>query len=107
MRTASETENSYAKETSSDYFKNANKLVKDMHTHHDEKPECAHDVALVLKTIANTEEHPDPDEIGGIDLKALYSTLSLLAMGYPVEELNDLTHLFLAECVDVSSLDFL
>lgn len=43
----------------------------------DGEPASSQDIALVLKTIANTEEHPDPDDIGGIDLKYNYIFLKL------------------------------
>lgn len=51
------------------YFQTADSLVNDFNTKSSRQLNSDLDVALVLKTIANTEEHPDPDEIGGIDLK--------------------------------------
>lgn len=30
---------------------------------------CKHDIPLILHSITNTEEHPPPEKVGGIDLK--------------------------------------
>lgn len=76
------------------------------------------DMARVLQTIAETEDHPKLLSVGGIDLKyicetcililiiksflhiyrLLYKTLANLSMGHPTMELNKDSHIFLNEC---------
>lgn len=49
-------------------FEEANNLVEKLEAKHC-KATCSYDVSLVLQTIANTEDHPAPEDIGDIDLK--------------------------------------
>lgn len=66
---AAEAQQLVNEETLSENFCEANRLVEDLQISGNEKNSCMHDVALVLKTIANTEKHPKPELVGGIDLK--------------------------------------
>lgn len=49
-------------------FEEANNLVEKLEAKNC-KATCSYDVSLVLQTIAHTEDHPAPSDIGDIDLK--------------------------------------
>lgn len=52
-------------------FEEANNLVERLAAKNC-KATCSYDVSLVLQTIAHTEDHPAPEDIGDIDLKYLF-----------------------------------
>lgn len=57
---------------------------------------------VTLEAIANLDALPKPEEVNGIDLKALYRMMASLSAGYPVEELDDgPTKEFLKHCYKV------
>lgn len=69
VQKSAEAQKLVVEENHSEYFKDADNLVQDLLRDSEDKPKNVQDIALLLKTIAVTEEHPDPEEIGGIDLK--------------------------------------
>nr|XP_019562453.2 uncharacterized protein LOC109430822 [Aedes albopictus] len=49
------------------------------------------ELPLALKTIAATEQFPEPSRAGGVDFRLLYSNLSNMMLGHPIQEMNTAT----------------
>ena len=67
------------------------------------QPSIRYDSAVVLKTLEVLENHPQCEEVGGVDIKQIYHILTNLSLGLPVEEPTDETADFLHEIYDVSN----
>lgn len=61
------------------------------------KETCNHELPLAMKTIALSEQFPDPKNACGVDFKLLYMNLSNMMLGYPIEEMNAATAKILKE----------
>ncbi|XP_065081150.1 uncharacterized protein LOC135703761 [Ochlerotatus camptorhynchus] len=49
------------------------------------------EIPLALRTIAMTEQFPDPTYANGVNFKLLYTNLSNMMLGHPVQEMNAAT----------------
>uniref|UniRef100_A0A1A9UNF2 Uncharacterized protein n=1 Tax=Glossina austeni TaxID=7395 RepID=A0A1A9UNF2_GLOAU len=61
---------------------------------------CHYEAGVVLNAIANNENHPNPGEIKGIDLKAVYTFLSNASFGLPQAQLDSISSTFLIEEIE-------
>ncbi|XP_050332854.1 uncharacterized protein LOC126761021 [Bactrocera neohumeralis] len=57
---------------------------------------CVYEPALVINAIANNEDIPEPKELDGVDLKAVYKFLGNALMGLPQPNLDAKSAEFLA-----------
>ncbi|XP_039963909.1 uncharacterized protein LOC120776904 [Bactrocera tryoni] len=57
---------------------------------------CVYEPALVINAIANNEDFPEPKELDGVDLKAVYKFLGNALMGLPQPNLDAKSAEFLA-----------
>ncbi|XP_055628924.1 uncharacterized protein LOC129770243 [Toxorhynchites rutilus septentrionalis] len=55
------------------------------------KETCNHELALAMKTIANTERFPEPKKANGVNFKLLYLNLSNMMLGHPIQQMNSAT----------------
>uniref|UniRef100_A0A1A9URS3 Uncharacterized protein n=1 Tax=Glossina austeni TaxID=7395 RepID=A0A1A9URS3_GLOAU len=58
---------------------------------------CHYELGVVLNAIANNESYPNPAEINGIDLKAIYTFLSNSLFGLPQPRLDSASSAFLID----------
>ena len=65
------------------------KIVQNANRSH--RSDCGHVLPKVLEWIANHEDHPDPEECGGIDYKAIYLHLAHLMTGDVPPDANHAT----------------
>lgn len=61
---------------------------------------CHYEAGVVLNAIANNENQPNPGEINGIDLKAVYAFLSNASFGLPQAQLDPTSSTFLIEEIE-------
>lgn len=59
-------------------------------------------IPIITELISNTEKFPSPNEVCGIDLSKLYTTVANLMAGLPTEELDAPSKSFLFECYKVN-----
>lgn len=82
------------------HFMNLNECAQNVLEHN----ECATDNTLpvTLEAIANSEQHPSPDHVDGVNLQVLYQFLANITAGYPIDDIeNGPTKEFLKQCFTV------
>lgn len=69
----------------------------------DMKTTSNQEIPLALRTIAMTERFPDPKYANGVDFKLLYTNLSNMMLGHPIQEMNTATVKVLKDVYEVVS----